>query len=234
MIKLSGFIPVLFTRVPVPGVVKTRLESRLGPEGCALLQRAMVLDLAETIAEACGEMVLCYSDDWKRLANGAKVRDEFISSVQEVCGVACRVHPLAQEGAGLGVRMATVFSEVFSAGADSCAIMGSDLPRVESRDIEDACGALRCNDVVFGPSVDGGYWLVGLSAPFPELFVNRQFSTANVLDEALETCRTHQREFSFVRSASDIDEAGDLERFLGDTSLLGSRTARVLESLTRS
>ena len=94
--------------------------------------------------------------------------------------------------------------------------------------------ALRSDDVVFGPSVDGGYWLVGLRAPFPELFVNRQFSTANVLEEALETCRLHQREFSFVRSIPDIDEPGDLERFLGDASSLGLRTARVLESLTRS
>ena len=176
-------------------------------------------------------MVLCYSDDWKRAANGAKVRDEFISSVQETCGAACRVHPLAQEGAGLGVRMAAVFSEVFSAGADSCAVMGSDLPSIESRDIEAAREALRSDDVVFGPSVDGGYWLVGLRAPFPELFVNRQFSTAKVLEEALETCRLHQRGFSFVRSIPDIDEPDDLERFLCDESSLGSRTTRVLESL---
>ena len=234
MIKLSGFIPVLFTRVPVPGVVKTRLESCLGPEGCALLQRAMVLDLAATIAEACDEMVLCYSDDWKHVANGAEVRDEFISSVQEACGAACRVHPLAQEGAGLGVRMVAAFGEVFSAGADSCAVMGSDLPCIESWDIEAVREALRSDDVVFGPSVDGGYWLVGLRAPFPELFVNRQFSTDSVLDEALETCRLHQRGVSFVRSASDIDEPGDLERFLGDASSLGPQVALVLEALVHS
>lgn len=231
MDRLSGFVPVLFTRVPVPGLVKTRLEPCLGPEGCAMLQRAMVLDMAGCIAQACDDLVLCYSDDWTRVENGASVRDEFVSSVLDACGAACRVHALAQAGEGLGARMAAAFDEVFLAGADSCAVLGSDLPGVNRRDIDAARAALRFDDVVFGPSADGGYWLVGLNSPFPDLFANRRFSTASVLEEALETCRAHRRSTSFVRTAADVDEPSDLTRFGDSGSSVGPRMAVALESL---
>lgn len=219
---------MLFTRVPVSGLVKTRLGTCIVPEQCAALQEALVLDLAERISKGFDQIVLCYSDEWMYVDDGLAIRDAFLSSVVDACGSACRVHMMEQRGSNLGERLVVAMNEVFNAGADGCVLFGSDLPDVNAADVREAQKALEHCDVVLGPGLDGGYWIVGLKAPFPELFTQRAFSTVDVLDDALATCRQHGKVVRLIRTASDIDEPENLAALKDGSISCGPRTQKVL------
>ena len=67
----------------------------------------------------------------------------------------------------------------------------------------------RMPDVVLGPSSDGGYWLVGLNEPFPELFEGKEYHMDRVLAEAVATCRAHDRKVALSRETFDVDVPED-------------------------
>ena len=66
-------------------------------------------------------------------------------------------------------------------------IIGSDCPYLELSDLEAARGALQTHDAVLGSAADGGYWLIGLTAPCPALFERTQWSSKNVLKKSFRT-----------------------------------------------
>ena len=102
----------------------------------------------------------------------------------------------------------------------------------------EACEALRSGaaDVVLGPSEDGGYYLIGLGAPAPELFVDMPWSTATVYAETLARARASGRRIASCRRWFDVDRAPDLAR-LGRAPERGAyrprRTLAFLAGLAR-
>lgn len=200
---------ILFTRIPVPGKTKTRLHPILSPEECAFLQEAMVLDLAEKLSELGQPIVLSYSDEWSGLEEGEALRDSFLSKVEQVCVNAPSFTAIPQRGSDLGARMTHAMQDAFDNGAEACILMGSDLPDIMRHDIEVAQRALAYSDVVLGPSDDGGYWLVGVRSPFPELFEGKDYGSSGVLTDAVATCRAHDRTVALSRETFDIDVPED-------------------------
>lgn len=200
---------ILFTRVPVPGKTKTRLLPILSPEECATLQEAMTLDLAEKLSELKHPIILCYSDEWCGEENGVVLRDSFIENVRQACANAPSFTAVPQCGEGLGERMANAMDDAFKQGAHGCLLMGSDLPDIMRHDIEVAQRALAYSDVVLGPTGDGGYWLIGSRTPFPQVFEDKDYGTANVLTDAVAACRAHGRTVALSRETFDIDVPED-------------------------
>lgn len=226
---------ILFTRVPIAGKVKTRLSAILSPEECALLQEAMVLDVAERLASLGNPMILSYSDEWRDEPDGQKLRDEFVAQVQEVCGQAQSFAAMPQEGADLGERMANAIAAAFEAGAQACLLMGSDLPDIMRNDVELAERALTYSDVVLGPSEDGGYWLIGVREPFAQIFEGKSYSSDNVLTEAVATCREHGRTVALSRETFDLDDPNDYYQLCAQVNKgdfrLGPRTVEAVRRL---
>ena len=78
-----------------------------------------------------------------------------------------------QEGANLGEKMKNAFQHGFNNGYKNIVLIGSDLPNISKEIIESGFDALQDNDVTFGPALDGGYYLIGLSKMNASIFEDK-------------------------------------------------------------
>src|SRR4029453_9358217 len=92
---------------------------------------------------------------------------------------------LFQQGAELGARLANCFAHLLAAGYTGVLAIDSDTPTLPTAFLQQAVELIATpeNDVVLGPTEDGGYYLIGLRAMYRELFDNMAWSTAAVLHE---------------------------------------------------
>ena len=235
MSELEGCAIILFSRVPIEGKVKKRLEPILSASECAVLQEAMALDIASKLATLDVPLLLSYSDEWRGVEGGESIRDAFIVKVSEAASSAPFFKAIRQQGEELGERMAHAMQETFDLGASSCLLMGSDLPCIMRNDIELAQRALSYSDVVLGPTEDGGYWLVGSRTPFPQMFEGKTYGSHTVLTEAVSTCRRYGLSVSLSRETFDVDEPNDYYQLCNQVTMgdfrLGWRTIEAVRHL---
>lgn len=211
---------IVFLKHPTPGRVKTRLAAALGAEDAAAVYSAMAEEL----------MRRTRSPRLKRLAFHAPeaTREQMEAWLS---GEDWRV----QSGGDLGERMRRAFDETFAGGARRVAIVGTDLPWLGEADVLEATHALDDSDVVVGPARDGGYYLLALSRPVPELFRDVAWSTGSVLQTTLQRAQALGLAVRQLAPRADVDTPQDLRRewssirpLLGDPVL----AARVEEALS--
>ena len=223
----------LFARRPVPGLVKTRLIPALTARLACRLHQAMLADALDLLAAAkADERWLYWADgllDATPRAAGAAVAGSAEASVaaRDVAGVAGIVTPAgvgerAQSGADLGERLEQVFFELLSGGA-SAVVFGSDCPWLGVDYVGRAFGALERADVVVGPASDGGYTLIGLSAPQPEIFRGIGWGTPRVLEQTVARARERALEVERLETLDDLDTSEDLVRCLERLAKTGVR-----------
>lgn len=93
-------------------------------------------------------------------------------------------------------------------------IVGSDIPEITTGHVEQAFDALARNDLVFGPAVDGGFWLIGAAAPPPPgLFADVRWSTPFALSDTLANTRGLRVAQLDIR-LEDVDDADSYRRYL--------------------
>jgi len=114
-----------------------------------------------------------------------------------------------QQGSGLGERMWNAFTDVWRQG-DRVVFLGSDSPSLPLSYIRLAFEALLDVSVVLGPVKDGGYFLIGLSSPHPELFRNISWGSSKVFQETLD--RLSDTPCKILPEWYDIDLPEDLSR----------------------
>ncbi|BDF72552.1 hypothetical protein CE91St41_35340 [Oscillospiraceae bacterium] len=190
---------ILFSRLPVPGRVKTRLMPPLSGAECAALQKAMTLDTAHTLAALGRDLFLFHSDE------GAPALLDGLPR-------GARLFP--QSGADLGERMYNAVAAVLAMGYGDCLLLGSDLPFLTAPEVAEAGRVLEGSDVVLCPSPDGGYWLIGMRRPFPPIFHGQRYGTGSVLDDALACCAAHGLRAGLGPVRRDLDTPEDLAWFL--------------------
>ncbi|WP_186525823.1 TIGR04282 family arsenosugar biosynthesis glycosyltransferase [Seonamhaeicola sediminis] len=115
-----------------------------------------------------------------------------------------------QEGKNLGIRMKNAFSKGFKDGYNRIVLIGSDLPDINETHINNGLNALKEYNTVFGPSVDGGYYLIGLSKLYHNVFDNKPWSQPNLLEETLQELSAKAITFSILETLNDIDTFEDL------------------------
>jgi uncharacterized protein len=190
---------ILFARFPEPGCVKTRLIPALGAEGAAALYRRLVL---RTLRTALAASRACDAELEVRFTGGdEKAIHHWLGD-----GVICR----AQSDGDLGRRMAGAIEDSFREGARAAVIVGSDCPELTADRLAAAFDKLSQASVVFGPARDGGYYLVGLTPPVPQLFRDVHWSTGTVLTESIFISREAGIEPILLAPLSDLDVPGDL------------------------
>lgn len=192
---------IVFAKRPTPGRVKTRLSPPLSLEEAAELYRRMLLDTIGKTGQMPGVARLIFYEQ----GEGA---GEFFA------GVAGGGAVYPQEGDDLGERMAGAFRTAFGMGYGEVAIIGTDSPDLPVALIERSYDLLRLPavDVVFGPSEDGGYYLVAAKRPHPELFTGIPWSTGEVLGRSLGRAAEAGIATVLLPSWYDVDSAGDLLR----------------------
>jgi rSAM/selenodomain-associated transferase 1 len=192
---------IIFAKRPVPGRVKTRLSPPLSPEQAAELYRCMLEDiLAKTATLAGVDKRIFYEPDENAAA--------FFSGI--AAGMTCA----PQEGKDLGERMANAFGELLAAGYGRVAIIGTDLPDLPLACVEDAFRLLESGegDAVFGPSEDGGYYLLAMGELHGELFRDVPWSTGEVLEKSLARAKEAGVRVALLPVWHDVDTADDLHR----------------------
>ncbi len=176
--------------------MKTRLARALGAPVAAALYRAFVLDLAARLAS------LPYRVTWAVDPPGAPF-------AELVPGARCR----PQEGADLGERMMRALAAEFAEGPGAVAVIGADAPHLPAEALAEAAASLgRDADLALGPSDDGGYYLIGLTAPAPTLFAGIAWGTSSVLETTLAHATTAGLRIRLLPRTFDVDEVGDLAR----------------------
>ncbi len=116
-----------------------------------------------------------------------------------------------QFGEDLGARMSNAFKELFDQGFKRVMIIGSDCYQLQTPVIQQAINALNDNDIVIGPTFDGGYYLLGMNKYLPELFMDKTWSTDQVRNQTIATVNESKLTCSLLVKLHDVDEAKDLE-----------------------
>lgn len=115
-----------------------------------------------------------------------------------------------QNQADLGSKMQQAFAEVFDKQHYPVIIIGTDCMEITSQIINDAYRQLNHYDVVIGPAKDGGYYLLGLNNPSPQLFENMEWSTNTVLSDTIKKAQELGLSYCFMPVLNDIDVEEDL------------------------
>jgi uncharacterized protein len=194
IMKLMNEALIIFVRRPAFGKVKTRLAATLGNEAALKIYRLLLQHTFNITAGLKADKFVFYAD----------VIDE-----QDMWS-AEGFYKMLQADAGLGLKMQTAFSEVFSRGYQKAVIIGSDCFELTTHLINQAFEMLDKNDIVIGPARDGGYYLLGMKQLYPALFENKKWSTATVLNDTLGDVAQLNLLCALLPQLTDIDEAGDV------------------------
>jgi len=193
---------IIFGRYPVPGRTKTRLIPVLGPAGAADLQRRLTENILETVRRFARPreigVEICFEGDSKQKMRRWLGSGEILS--RQVSG-------------NLGERMQAAFLDAFQRGAHRVVLLGTDIPKIRTDHLEQAFDALAKNDLVIGPSKDGGYWLIGLNHPVG-LFGGIKWSTDAVFGQTLALAKEQGLRVKTLTPLTDIDTAEDLKQEL--------------------
>lgn len=215
-------LPV-FLKYPTPGRVKTRLAAEVGAEAAAAVYRACVEVTLERLAPLRAVITLCVDPP------------EAVAAAQAWLGDGWSIRP--QRGATLGDRLAEATGAAFADGAQRVVVIGTDSPWLRASDVEAAFGALGHADAVVGPAADGGYYLIGLARPAPQLFTGIAWGSASVYEATLATARRLGLRVQALAVGYDLDTVEDVERFLEQerSSLCRSsqRISTTLETIVR-
>lgn len=198
---------IFFAKAPDPGRVKTRLIPILGETAASQLQEAFILDLLRsTDSLPIDRAVACDPDPDHPF---------FLK-----CG---RDHPLRfvqQRGSDLGERMKNAFTWGFAEGFSKVLLIGCDLPTLPVDFVGEAIDRLDAVSVVLGPSVDGGYYLIGGRPPVPDLFEGIDWGTGQVLAATLQKLATQQTTCHLLPFWYDIDRPEELPLLKAHLALL--------------
>ena len=208
---------ICFTRAPLPGRTKTRLQPVLSGAACAALHAAFLLDIAQVCRQVAAALYVAYAPE-----GGQGRLPELFPSARAL---------FPQEGADLGARMAAALDRVLALGHSPCVLIGSDLPLLTPGHLEGAFQALERADATLGPTADGGYYLVGLRESCPALFTGKRYGCGDVYGDAVAALQAAGVSFAPAPACPDVDIPEDLAALR--RALAGSRshTARCLERI---
>lgn len=211
----------IFAKHWQPGKVKTRLARKIGESSAAEAYHLILSHLASKLGAVADERFIAFSppeslDSFKHFVN--EIDSSGHSTDGSPTGDSSSTAPKTwqltpQSSGGLGERMSHFFHTAFERGAKRVLLIGSDCPDVSPAVCEQAYRLLSNHDAVLGPTGDGGYYLVGMSGHFVDLFSDIEFSTTSVLSNTIEKLNRHQIKFAQLQPLNDIDELEDLHRY---------------------
>lgn len=194
---------IIMAKEPVPTCVKTRLTPPLDPETAASLYHIFLLD---------------------KFAQVSSIRDvrHFVAYTPDTAAgffrriVPCGFKLIEQTGADLGKRLANISGGLFEKGYKKVIMLDSDTPTLPLEYIKMGLEMLDTADVVVGPCEDGGYYLIGLTAPAPDLFKDIAWSTPDVTDMTVNKAKEAGLVVAMLGMWYDVDTVDDLRRLKKD------------------
>lgn len=186
---------LVFTRYPEAGSVKTRLIPALGERGAAEIHKKMTEDTVKTASLFCGEVEVHFS------GGNQKLMQDWLGN---------RLGYRKQKGSCLGEKLGNSFHEAFNEGLRKVVVIGSDCPELNVGHLDDAFSLLDKTDLVLGPALDGGYYLIGLRKYQPELFNNIDWGSRFVFQQTMKIAERLGLKTAKLEKLADIDLPEDL------------------------
>lgn len=184
---------LIFTRNPEPGKVKTRLAKDIGDQAAFDIYNFLLEHTVSVTRELNVTKEVHYSEK-------AEPEDIWDNTIYR---------KKLQQGDDLGARMQFAFEEGFKNGFKNIIIIGSDLYDLAQEDLEAAFEALEQNEVVIGPAEDGGYYLLGMKKPEPQIFENKNWGSSTVLSDTLKDLQG--KNVGLLPEKNDIDNLNDMK-----------------------
>ncbi|WP_317619414.1 TIGR04283 family arsenosugar biosynthesis glycosyltransferase [Laspinema olomoucense] len=209
---------IIFTRLPYPGTTKTRLIPALGAGGAALLHRQLGEHTLATVRDGLQQKMP------KPIAVEVRFTGGTLEQMQGWLGEDLEYRP--QSEGDLGDRLIVATQEAFEAGCSRLVLIGTDCPDLDARILRQAFDSLHSHDLVLGPAMDGGYYLIGLSRFVPELFQGIAWGTGEVLAQTLAVASSESLTVAKLPELRDIDRPEDLA-FLGSRFSLRANPGQI-------
>lgn len=201
---------IIFTREPFAGETKTRLIPKLGAVNAAAIAHAFTLDALMKASALNVRRVIAYAtnsdDDPPRYFRNLARRFD--------------AELIAQGSGSLGARMKRMLARWSVEGA---ILIGTDTPSLPLRLLERNIAMLRKYPVVLGPSLDGGYYLVGVRGQLPDIFRGIKWGGARVLTDTVARLENTGTPYALGPSWYDVDRWSDVMLLAAHLRLLESR-----------
>jgi uncharacterized protein len=198
----------MLVRQPQPGSVKPGLVEALGALGAAKLYRSSVMDLCERFSRLSVESrILCYAP------RGARKSVELLASRHW--------RMIQQEGASRGQVLGNLLEHAFRLGRQRVVVLVGDCPTVPDAFIIEAFDRLLIEDVVLGPTTEGGVYLVGMSLERPELLLGFDWEGPGVFDALVDRAEAFGLILGLVPHWYEVNDRAGLDRLASHIRALG-------------
>lgn len=186
----------LFAKIPDINTVKTRLAGYMSDDERLKLYISLLNNTIVKLIDLPGvDTYICYSPQ-----NG----DSYFSKY------GLKMFP--QSGGDLGIRMYHAFEYIFSKGYQKAVLIGVDIPEISEDIVTNAFCLLSNEDIVFGPALDGGYYLIGMKKPIRIVFQDIEWSTDKTLRQSIAIAESHGYTVACTNTLSDLDTPEDVKR----------------------
>lgn len=190
---MSEKLLIVFVKNILLGKVKTRLAKTIGDFGAFEVYKELVQITEAETERLDGVTVHIYFSD-QIIESKWPNKQKFV-----------------QSGKDLGERMQQAFQNGFDQGFTKIIGVGSDLPDLNAELMNEGLNALENNDTVFGPSEDGGYYLLGMNRMINSIFENKEWSTSGLLSTTTNELITNHYSVQLLPELNDIDTIEDLK-----------------------
>ncbi len=190
---------LFFIKNPEKAKVKTRLASAIGDKMAVNLYKRFLLEMLSTLNRGTFLFYVCFHPE------------DSLNDLKNWLGEDHLYTP--QIGENLGEKMKNAFIEAFSMKFKRVLLIGSDIPDLPLEFIDEAFKSLDEKDAVIGPSVDGGYYLIGFKDKtfLPRAFEKIPWSTKRVFDETMKVLENQKLTVHTLQPLRDIDTVKDLK-----------------------
>jgi glycosyltransferase A (GT-A) superfamily protein (DUF2064 family) len=205
---------IIFSKAPIPGLVKTRLteDTCLNEKDTAIIAEAMLKDTIKLASESSANKIIIgfYPEE------GLKKFEEVVEKVRSDGFLDKNVLYFLQHGSNFDERFGFVINEAFENGIDILIVLGADLPFMDPNVIKTTFEYLTTKiyekPIVLGPSSGGGIYLVGVSKDFnPEWFTEHQLFRGGVeLSQFVLFCKEFKFKLLLLPPYGDVDIEEDL------------------------
>lgn len=194
---------ILMTRIPIAGKTKTRLMEIFSGEECAEIHMNFLKDLfyvCEKLKDKI-DIYLTYTPEGS------------LSLIEDIIPSYVKTFP--QRGETLGDRMGNAINNLLCENYNKVVLIGSDIPQLQPRDIEEAFNVLEEKNICLGPTSDGGYYLVGMKKFQSEIFCNNiVWGEKSVLEGTMDIANRLNLSVGLASKYMDIDTKEDVFNFM--------------------
>lgn len=196
MANKDSKVILIFVKNPIKGYVKTRLAKSIGDTKALQVYQSLLQITKVITRELSCDRQVWYSQSVEK--------DDIWEDGD--------YSKFVQRGENLGERMKYAFRQAFETGYRKVVIIGSDCAELNRKIIDESFKALETSEVVVGPSVDGGYYLLGMSMFLPFLFDDKSWSQDVVFEQTRNQLINRTVSHHILPVLNDIDDIEDLQR----------------------